>query len=94
MQTHSSVFAWIIPWTEEPDRLQSMRSQSDTTKLSFYRTVEYYKGVKKCSHMILTRGIIRSKIEQTKVPCFAKNTQHTHTHTHTHTREKIKTGRI
>ena len=25
--THSSVFAWEVPWTEEPGRLQSMRSQ-------------------------------------------------------------------
>ena len=25
--THSSVFAWRIPWTEKPDRLQSMGSQ-------------------------------------------------------------------
>ena len=27
MATHSSVLAWRIPWTEEPGRLQSMRSQ-------------------------------------------------------------------
>ena len=27
MATHSSTFAWKIPWTEEPDRLQSMGSQ-------------------------------------------------------------------
>ena len=25
--THSSIFAWRIPWTEEPGRLQSMGSQ-------------------------------------------------------------------
>ena len=25
--THSSIFAWRIPWTEEPGRLQSMVSQ-------------------------------------------------------------------
>ena len=25
--THSSTLAWKIPWTEEPGRLQSMRSQ-------------------------------------------------------------------
>ena len=25
--THSSTLAWRIPWTEEPDRLQSMGSQ-------------------------------------------------------------------
>ena len=24
MATHSSTFAWKLPWTEEPDRLQSM----------------------------------------------------------------------
>ena len=32
MTTHSSILAWRIPWTEEPDKLQSMRLQeSDTT---------------------------------------------------------------
>ena len=32
MATHSYIFAWKIPWTEEPDRLQSMGSQElDTT---------------------------------------------------------------
>ena len=33
MAPHSSTFAWKIPWTEEPGRLQSMGSlQSDTTE--------------------------------------------------------------
>ena len=27
MGTHSSILAWRIPWTEEPGRLQSTRSQ-------------------------------------------------------------------
>ena len=27
MATHSSTLAWKIPWTEVPDRLQSMGSQ-------------------------------------------------------------------
>ena len=27
MATHSSIFAWEIPWTEEPGRLQSMGLQ-------------------------------------------------------------------
>ena len=27
MTTHSSILAWRIPWTEEPDGLQSMGSQ-------------------------------------------------------------------
>jgi len=28
MATHSSVLAWEIPWTEEPNGLQSMGSQA------------------------------------------------------------------
>ena len=32
MATHPSIFAWRIPWAEEPGGLQSMGSQeSDTT---------------------------------------------------------------
>ena len=32
MATHSNIFAWEIPWTEEPGGLQSMGFQeSDTT---------------------------------------------------------------
>ena len=27
MATHSTILTWIIPWTEEPGRLQSMGSQ-------------------------------------------------------------------
>ena len=27
MATHSSILAWKIPWTKDPGRLQSMRSQ-------------------------------------------------------------------
>ena len=32
MATHSSIFAWEIPWTEKPGRLQSMGLQRDTTE--------------------------------------------------------------
>ena len=32
MESHSSILAWRIPWTEEPGRLQSVGSQElDTT---------------------------------------------------------------
>jgi len=27
MATHSNIFAWKIPWTEEPGRLQSIGAQ-------------------------------------------------------------------
>jgi len=30
MATHSSILAWEIPWAEEPGRLQSTGSQSQT----------------------------------------------------------------
>ena len=28
LATHSSIITWKIPWTEEPDRLQSMGSHT------------------------------------------------------------------
>ena len=33
MATHSNVLAWEIPWTEEPDGLQSMELQKSRTRL-------------------------------------------------------------
>ena len=33
--THSSILAWKIPWMEEPGRLQSMGSQSQTQLSNF-----------------------------------------------------------
>ena len=34
MATHSSILAWRIPWEEEPDRLQSISKESDTTEVT------------------------------------------------------------
>ena len=31
MATHSSILAWNIPWTKEPDWLQSMGSKKNHT---------------------------------------------------------------
>ena len=37
MATHSSILAWRIPWTEEPDRLQSsLQSQTQQKGLSIH----------------------------------------------------------
>ena len=33
MATHSSIFPWRIPWTEEPSGLQSRESQKSRTRL-------------------------------------------------------------
>ena len=38
MATYSSTFAWKIPWMEEPGRLQSMESKSQTRLSNFTGT--------------------------------------------------------
>ena len=42
MATHSSILAWEIPWTEEPDGLQSIGSQKSLTQLSKWTTITLY----------------------------------------------------
>ena len=42
--THSSILAWKIPWTVEPDGLQSMGSQKSQTQLSDYTIIEGQRG--------------------------------------------------
>ena len=39
MATHSSIFAWRIPWTEEPGKLRSMGSQ-ESAQLSDKTTIK------------------------------------------------------
>ena len=41
MATHSSILAWNIPWTEEPDALQSMRSQRGSMHVRYIKTVVF-----------------------------------------------------
>ena len=36
MATYSSIFAWKIPWTEEPGGLQSMGWQKSQTQLNIH----------------------------------------------------------
>ena len=43
MATHSSTLAWKIPWTEEPDRLQSTGSQ----KLSNFTFTFHFHALEK-----------------------------------------------
>ena len=38
MAAHSSIFAWEVPWTEEPGGLQSMGSQSRTRRTRLTHT--------------------------------------------------------
>ena len=44
--THSSILAWRILWTEEPDRLQSLGSQrvrTDSATFTFFPYLEHEK---------------------------------------------------
>ena len=42
MAPHSSTLAWKIPWTEEPGRLQSMGSLSQTRLSDFTFTFPFH----------------------------------------------------
>ena len=44
--THSSILAWRIPWTEEPDRLQLMVTKLDTTKRLSLSEIASYGSMK------------------------------------------------
>ena len=52
MVTHASILAWRIPWTKEPDGLQSTGSQSRTRlsdftfTFTFKRIAQHYFGKK------------------------------------------------
>ena len=43
MAPHSSTLAWKIPWTEEPGRLQSMVSLSETRLSDFTFTFHFHE---------------------------------------------------
>ena len=42
MTSHSSTLAWKIPWMEQPGRLQSMGSQSQTRLSDFTFTFHFH----------------------------------------------------
>ena len=44
MATCSSILAWRIPWTQEPGRLQSLESQSQTQAKPLSRAQHTGKG--------------------------------------------------
>ena len=71
MSTHSSIFAWEIPWREEPSRLQSMRLQrvrhdwpinTITTLSPFYET----KIIRTIEELLISRNIVIFSGRQTK----------------------------
>ena len=69
MATHSSIFAWRIPRTEEPDRLQFIGSQSqtrlsDSLRLSLSSSYKFHAP---CGECLCKDG----KFEQRQVASFS-----------------------
>ena len=66
MSTHSSILGWIIPWTEEPGRIHSMRWQSQTHGTHSKNTtkqLEHNKLLIHISPQIHLRIIIFKKVK-------------------------------
>ena len=58
MATHCSIFAWRIPWTEEPGGQQSIRSQSLTRlKLLIMHAFVSRAGVGRTGVLTLASGL-------------------------------------
>ena len=47
MATHSNILAWRIPWTKEPDRLQSMGSQRESVNKTCIYVKNIWKNIQK-----------------------------------------------
>ena len=65
MATHSSVLAWEIPWTEEPDGLQSMGSQKSRTRLNsehFKNKYSLWNHAQEFPNFILTDFLVLLRV--------------------------------
>ena len=70
MANHSSILAWEIPWTEEPEGLQSMgHKQSDMTEHTDTQTHTHLWCV--CVHSPCGPNISPLGLSQLKVGCQA-----------------------
>ena len=69
MATHSSTLAWKIPWTEEPDRLQSMGSLSQTWLSDFTFTFHFHPLEKEiATHSSVLAWRIPGMVEPGRLP--------------------------
>ena len=66
MAPHSSTLAWKIPWTEEPGRLQSMRSLKSQTWLSDFTFTFYFRALEK--EMATHSRVLAWRIPGTREP--------------------------
>ena len=65
MTPHSSTLAWEIPWTEEPRRLQSMGSLSQTRLSDFTFTFHFHALEKE---MVTPSSVLVWRIPGTEEP--------------------------
>ena len=65
MAPHSSTLAWKIPWTEEPGRLQSMGSLSQTQLSNFTFTFHFHALEKE---MATHSSILAGRVHWTEEP--------------------------
>ena len=54
MVTHSNILAWKIPWTEEPDGLQSVGLQSHTQLSDFHFHTYTHTHIYICMYVYVT----------------------------------------
>ena len=66
MAPHSSTLAWKIPWTEEPDRLQSRGSLKSQTRLSDFTFTFHSHALEK--EMATHSGVLARRIPGTREP--------------------------
>ena len=66
MAPHSSTLAWKIPWMEEPDRLQSMRSLRVGHDLSDFTFTFHFHALEK--EMVTHSSVLAWRIPGTGEP--------------------------
>ena len=66
MAPHSSTLAWKIPWTEEPDRLQSMGVTKSRTRLSDFPFTFHLHALEKA--MAIHSSVLAWRIPGTGEP--------------------------
>ena len=64
MATHSSIFAWRIPWTEEPGGLPSMGSQSRTRLSKHVPTLIRGRGLTQLCKSVIAPPLSRLRNDQ------------------------------
>ena len=67
MAPHSGTLAWIIPWMEEPRRLQSMGSLRVKTGLSDFTFTFHFHALEK--EMATHSSVLAWRIPGTGEPC-------------------------